>query len=219
MTKKLSIAGLVVAAAASSAITFSAAPAKAASTGTSDSQTTCNKFDPSSSTTIEYLGYGDAGLAASTGISSIKFGADESPAWTFSPSPISISNIQYSFDNGTNWLTSDINTSVNLASGGLSSNIVAVSPGLPGTTSSTVGANKFRLKFTVPSIASGSAGQFYAQIRGYGNGTQIQTRYVDVEAYGGGGGGAGVPGPLPLFGAGAAFGFSRSMRRRIAQSV
>jgi hypothetical protein len=215
MTKKLSIAGLVVAAAASSAFAFGAAPAKAACTGTSNTQTTCTQFDPGSSTTLEFLGYGDAGFAASTGVQSIKFGADDTPPWTFSPSPITISNIYYSFDDGGSWSQTNINTSIALASGGLSNNIVTAN--LPGTTAGQVGTNKFRLRFTVPSVTTGSAGQLYAQVRGYGNGTQIQTRYVDVEARSGGS--ASVPAPLPLFGAGAAFAYSRSMRRRIAQSV
>ena len=216
MTKKLSIAGLVLAAAATSAFAFSAPPAKAACTGSSTASTTCDQFDPSSSTTIEFLGYGDAGFANSTGVASIEFKANQLGGWAFTPTPISISNIEYSFNNGGSWSSIDIATPINLASGGTTGNIVTAQ--LPGTTSGTVGTNQFRLRFTVPSVLSGTAGVFNAEVAAYGNGIQVQNRFISVDAFGGGGG-AGVPGPLPLFGAGAAFAFSRSMRRRIAQSV
>ena len=213
MTKKLSIAGLVVAAAASSAFALGAPPAKAACTGSSGTETTCNKFDPSSSTTIELLGYGDAGFAASTGVRSIVFGSNNIGAgvWNFSPSPITISNIEYSFDNGSSWSTTNINTSVTLASNSTSGNIVTAD--LPGATSSTIGSNKFRLKFTVPGVTTSNNGFLYTLASAYGNGVQQQTRFTEAEAITSPA--TGTPGPLPLIGAGMAFGFSRRLRSRV----
>jgi len=213
MTKKFSIAGLVVAAAASSSIALSVAPAKAACTGSSTTETTCDRFDPSSSTTIELLGYGDAGFAASTGVRSIVFGSNDTDAgvWNFSPSPITISNIEYSFDNGSSWSTTNINTSVTLASNSYSANIVTAN--LPGSTSSTIGANKFRLKFTVPGVTTSNNGFLYTRVSAYGNGIQQQTRFTEADAITPTA--TGTPGPLPLIGAGMAFGFSRRLRSRV----
>ena len=76
-----------------------------------------------------------------------------------------------------------------------------------------------KLSFTIPAGAATLGATITARIQ-YQDAaeTQLLTSGGNFFATGDGGG-AGVPGPLPLLGAGAAFGFSRSMRRRIAQSV
>jgi len=217
MTKKLSIAGLVVAAAASSAFAFGAAPANAACTtvGPGTGQN-CTVFDPTSSTNLEGFGYTDQNFILNDILTSIRFGTQDGASdLNFTPTPITITGIAYSVDNGANWSTTGIDTSISLSSGGLSSNILT---GGNVDTGVAWGSN-FRVRFTVPSLTTSNAGQLSVRVSSDGAaGAQSQTRLF-TSTVTPGTPSSGVPGPLPLLGAGAAFGFSRSMRRRIAQSV
>jgi hypothetical protein len=218
MTKKLSIAGLVVAAAASSAFAFGAAPAKAACLP-SDPSATCSTFDPSTASKVgNYAGF--------TG--------------TLTPppsSPLAQARVQFSFV-GT-WNTSFNISGISLQGDGITGSLsfsdvtVSSSPSAfsSNTTawvnlSTTIASVDFaanplsKLSFTIPAGAATSGATITARIQ-YQDAaeTQLLTSGGNILSAATGGGGAGVPGPLPLLGAGAAFGFSRSMRRRIAQSV
>ena len=221
MTKKLSIAGLVVAAAASSAFLLDVTPAKAACSDAPSAGQNCSTFNPTSSSNLEGFGFTDSNWIQNNTLTGIRFTADESihgglsgSTMTFTPDPMSITNIAYSF-NGTDWLTDGINTSVTMPSGsGQSVNAV--------TTSQVFGSpnwsGNFRVRFTVPSLTTSNAGQLAVRVSSNGaGGTNTQTRLFTSTTLTPPA--AGTPGPLPLLGAGAAFGFSRSMRRRIAQSV
>ena len=215
MTKKLSIAGLVVAAAASSAFAFGAAPAKAACV-TAGSGTTqdCIAFNSTSPTTVTTFGYNDAGFLGSTSLTSLAFFSGiipPTPAWTFSPSPITISNIEYSLNGGASYTSTGLNaTSVSLASNFASADLIttpfSVSPIL---------TDQFRLRFQIPGgVTTSNAGWLKVQIAANDpvDGPQVQTRSIQATAYSPS---SGVPGPLPLMGAAAAFGFSRRLRSRV----
>jgi hypothetical protein len=218
MTKKLSIAGLVVAAAASSAFAFGAAPAKAACLP-SDPSATCSTFDPSTaSNVVDYAGF-DGSLTPPDS------------------NPLAQARVQFSFA-GT-WNTSFNISGISLKGDGITSSLsfsditVSSSPSGPASNSTAwvnlntlIGSTNFaasplsKLSFTIPAGAATLGATITARIQ-YQDAaeTQLLTSGGNFSTAATGGGGASVPGPLPLLGAGAAFGFSRSMRRRIAQSV
>jgi hypothetical protein len=223
MTKQLSIAGLVVAAAASSAIAFGAAPAKAACTDAPSAGQNCSTFNPTSPSNLEGFGFADSNWVQNNQLVGIRFTAEESihgglpgSTMTFTPDPMTITDIAYSFD-GTTWLTTGINTSVQMPSTfGQSANIVTS----PQTFAAANWSTNFRVRFTVPTLTSSNAGQLAVRVSSNGTGgANTQTRLYSSTTLNPPGPATGTPGPLPLLGAGVAFGFSRSVRKRIAASV
>ncbi|MEI7666680.1 MAG: hypothetical protein WCI65_11600 [Synechococcaceae cyanobacterium ELA263] len=218
MTKKLSIAGLVVAAAASSAFAFGAAPAQAACLP-SDPSATCSTFDPSSTTNVaDYAGFSGTFDPADPFVyqqARVQFQL----SGTWAPTPFTISGITIQGDG--------ITTTLSFANKTISDNTAVTFDDIQTSwvnLNTSVGAINFansKISFNFPGGIAPAGGTISARIqyRDTAN-TQLNTANgTFVSTATGGGGGAGVPGPLPLFGAGAAFGFSRSMRRRIAQSV
>jgi hypothetical protein len=217
MTKKLSIAGLVVAAAASSAFAFGAAPAKAACLP-SDPSATCSTFDPSSTTNVaDYAGFSGTFDPADPFVyqqARVQF--ELTGDWA--PTPFTISGISIQGDGITTSLSF---TNKSTGSGPFTFDDIQTSWV---NLNANVGAINFansKISFNFPGGIAPAGGTISARIqyRDIAN-TQLNTSNgTFVSTATGAGGGAGVPGPLPLLGAGAAFGFSRSMRRRIAQSV
>jgi hypothetical protein len=215
MTKKLSIAGLVVAAAASSSIALSATSAKAACVTAGSSATQdCIEFNSTTPTTVTTFGYNDNGFIGSTSLDSLTFYSGviaPTPAWTFSPTPITISNIQYSLNGGTSFTSAGLNaTSVSLASDSFSVNLITSSISV-----SPIALDEFQIKFDIPGgVTTSNAGWLKVQIGATDpvDGPQVQTRSIQATAYSPS---SGVPGPLPLMGAAAAFGFSRRLRSRV----
>jgi hypothetical protein len=209
MTKKLSIAGFVVAAAASSAFVIGAAPSKAACLSSS-SVTTCATFDNTGSGLqgVVDSAYTDTQFVANNRLDQIKF--FHNGGFT-AGLPIVLTNIEYF--NGTVWTTSglsDTTYSVSAVSALAATNLL--------TTPQTFNQSLFELRYTIaanPSLTgvAGAAFESYARNSNSGATQQSQTRIHELVTS------TPAPSPLPIFGASAAFGFSRSMRRRIAQSV
>jgi len=206
----------IAAAAAASAPVFFQAPAQAACvTPGSLTNINCTVFDPQTTTTdVETFAYNDGGTIGSDQITNLRFSASNvitSGDWNFSPDPILITNIAYSLDGGVNYITTGINTSVNLSS---SSTTASILSGGTITLPSAITANSFRLKFTLPGGLSTSNAGYVASVINFdgSNGNQLQTRQLQSTAFSDT---TPTPGPLPLLGAGAAFGFSRRLRSRV----
>ena len=220
MTKKLSIAGLVVAAAASSAFAFGAAPAKAACLVGGNA--ICTTFDPSSASSV----------ASRTG-----FNGTQTPSTPYNKARVS-------FRVTGAGITTPINsiTGISLTGDGITTPLNAFGPlsitslgtwiatpwlqltgGSPTGFLASLDYANSSLSFTIPALTGVVSGNTVeARIQYIDNDeTQLNTSggnfltTADVTPAPS----SGVPGPLPLLGAGAAFGFSRSMRRRKAQSV
>jgi hypothetical protein len=211
MTKKLSIAGFVVAAAASSAFVIGAAPSKAACLSSS-SVTTCATFTPPSGFQgVVDSAYTDTQFVLNNRLDEIKF--FHNGGFT-AGLPIVLTDIEYF--NGTSWTTSGLSaTTYNVSAGSalVATNLL--------TTSQTFNQSLFQLRYTIaanPSLtgAAGAAFESYARNSDSGATQQSQTRTHELVTSTPP---TTAPSPLPIFGASAAFGFSRSMRRRIAQSV
>jgi hypothetical protein len=225
MTKKLSIAGLVVAAAASSAFAFGAAPAKAACLPT-DPSATCATFDPTSASNVElytsFSGTSTTGvydrvrvLFRLTGftnnvfdISNIKLegqGLPASPGFTFADVTTSATGFPTGPTPGGATVAYTLPSSINAAS-------------------TTLDFANNKLTFTFPSgIATAGDG---SRIRAYvnyfdSNDSELisQTSGNPFDTTVTSGPPVPTPGPISILGAGAAFGFSRCLRRRITQSV
>jgi hypothetical protein len=218
MTKKLSIAGLVVAAAASSAFAFGAAPAKAACLPTNPSAS-CSTFDPSSTSNVQ--GYGDfTGFFNPSGAfqytkAAVQF--SRTGTWDFT-NPITISGISITGDGITSSLPIG-NFNLNSGSTSYSTNQTSFQPI---TAVNPWDATNSTISFDIPAGVASPGATLTARIV-YTNenedqlnttGNNFSTTSTNPPSPP-----STVPGPLPLLGAGAAFGFSRSMRRRIAQSV
>jgi len=210
MTKKLSIAGFVVAAAASSAFVIGAAPSKAACL-TSSAVTTCATFTPPSGFQgVVDSAYTDTQFVANNRLDEIKF--THNGGFT-AGLPIILNDIEYF--NGTTWTTAGLSAttySITSSSALLATNLL--------TSSQTFTQSAFQLRYTIaanPSLTgiTGAAFESYALNSNSGSTEQSQTRTHTLVATPP----TTAPSPLPIFGASAAFGFSRSMRRRIAQSV
>lgn len=217
MTKKLSIAGLVVAAAASSAFAFNVAPAKAAC---SPSNAVCTSFDPSQvANVVDYTGFTGTLTPPSGGSNQLtraKVLFDFAGTWnpTFSITGISLSGpgITGSLSFG------DVTLSTYSNPDFAETNLVALTTALS-TVNFGTDSPAPKLSFTIPAGAASAGATLTASIQ-YRNisGSQVLTSGSNLVTTASGGTAA-TPGPLPLFGAGAAFGFSRRLRRRIAQSV
>jgi len=217
MTKKLSIAGLVVAAAASSAFAFGAAPAKAACLP-SDPSATCSTFDPPTASNVaNYAGFsGTFDPAGPFVYQQARVQFELTGAWA--PTPFTISGISITGDGITTSLSFGNKSS---GSGPFTFDDIQTSWVNLNTDVGALDFANSTITFNFPGGIAPAGGTISARIqyRDIAN-TQLNTSNgTFVSTATGAGGGAGVPGPLPLLGAGAAFGFSRSMRRRIAQSV
>lgn len=228
MTKKFSIAGLVVAAAASSAFAFGAAPARAAcvTAGPQISQN-CLTFDSAAtSTTLTAFGFSDLGWIDGTSLTNLRFSANSTVLgstddWTFTPDPITISNIEYSFGwtgnaGTTTWTQIGLKSkSVSLASGSTSVNAITGTNSAGSIAKGSAFGNTFAVRFTVPTTTSSNNGQIGVRVGNTGApaGNQTQTRLYTATTSSPPA--TGTPGPLPLIGAGAAFGFSRRLRSRV----
>ena len=207
MTKKLSIAGLVVAAAASSAIAFGSAPAKAACIGGNNP---CTTFDPSTISTPTNVGSytGSPGAPVS--------------AYTHARFQLVVQNLEATgpFEAGDLILNlipgaSNLNLGkVNFNSNGtfdgawtaLSSNVTTAFNWSNATISYTIpsGLNVGTKLFAVLQYAEDSTGSF-AQT----SASNFLSTATNPST--------GTPAPLPLLGAGAALGFSRRLRKQIKQ--
>jgi hypothetical protein len=217
MTKKLSIAGLVVASAASSAFAFGAAPAKAACLPSNPSAT-CSTFNPSTaSNVVDYAGFtGSLTPPLSSPLAQARVQFSFTGTWNTS---FNISGISLKGDGITSSLSFS-GITVSSSPSGFSSNTTAWTNLTTAIASTNFATNPVsKLSFTIPAGAATSGATISARIQYQDVAeTQLLTSGGNLLTTATSGG-AGVPGPLPLFGAGAAFGFSRSMRRRIAQSV
>jgi hypothetical protein len=212
MTKKLSIAGLVVAAAASSAFAFGAAPAKAACIG---GDTTCGSFDPSTASTPNLTTgtFGTSGTSAGTPYSHAILYAEVSG---FSGSPFSLSSFSLTGNGISTPLTGF--GPINISGDG-----PAFSSSVPlNLAVNTVNFAQSALSFSIPSgVSPGTS--LILRIRYMNNSnpfvaSQVATTTIGLQQTATGPV-ATTPGPLPLLGAGAAFSFSRKARKRILQSV
>jgi len=209
MTTKLSIAGLVVAAAASSAITFGVAPANSACL-TSAAGNNCATFDGSSASNALFNGFTDATFAANVKITDISFDAVNITG----DFPIALTGLEYSFDN-----FSTPGTAFNLGTYTISA--AGTGPDLLGGVVFAPGGqigDNFAVRATLPAgIYTPTSGARFIRINIGSNNSvdtlpQSQTRLsTPVETP------TGTPSPLPLLGAGAAFGYSRRLRKQIKQ--
>lgn len=139
--------------------------------------------------------------------------------------PITITDIFYSWDGGATYTQTGLSqTSFTLTSQGQTgSNLLSSEQIRPG--GGQIGLNQFRIKYTLPAgiytpLGTGN-GDNYIQAFVASNTLanslpQTQTRISTPVQ---GPSGTAVPGPLPLLGVSAAFGFSRSLRKRIRQGV
>ena len=211
LTLRGALLGVAIGAAASAPIFFQTPAQAACTTVGSGIGQNCTVFDPTSSTNLEGFGYTDAAFVQNNVIENIRFGTQDGASdLVFTPTPITITGIAYSIDNGSNWLTGGINTSISLPSGGLSSNILS---GSPINTGPAWGSN-FRVRFTVPTLTTSNGAQLSVRVTSNGAGslntqTRLFTSTVTPST------GTPIPGPLPILGAGTAFGFSRTLRKRI----
>jgi hypothetical protein len=206
--------------AAGTATFLAAAPANAACV-TAGPQTTqsCTVFSAqSTSTTVDTFAYNDGGVIGADTITSIDFASSilQPPSWTFSPTPINITNIEYSLDGGGTYITTGLAfTSLSLGSASFSTNAITSNIAIaPITTDS------FRLRYTIPGGLTSSNDGFLTARVGFNKpvtGPQSQTRSIQATAFDDSN--TSVPGPLSILGAGAAFGFSRKLRRKIAQAA
>jgi len=211
MTKKLSIAGFVAAAAASSAFAIGAAPSKAACLSSS-SVTTCATFDNTGSALQQVVdsAYTDTQFVANNRLDVIKF--IQNGGFT-AGIPIVLNDIQYF--NGTTWTTAGLSaTTYNVtASSALFATDLL-------TTSQAFNQSLFRLRYTIaanPSLTgvTGAAFESYVLNSSAGATQQSQTRIHELVATPPTPPTAATPSPLPIFGASAAFGFSRRLRKQI----
>lgn len=221
MTQKLSIAGLVVAVAASSAFAFGAAPARAAcltSTGTigTAGYNPCTTFNPDNPSTVNQIqNFTGAGNALNLYTKARVGFRVTGPGITF---PVTFGSISIAGSGFTGTRALPGLTVAPTSSGStlFSSVFLLDSNGGGGNIDFT----QNQLTFTIPSITGAASGnsvtafiQYLSEDEGQVNtantGASILADPPPVPS----------PGPLPILGAGAAFGFSRSMRRRIAQSI
>jgi len=207
MTKKLSIAGFAVAAAASSAFALGAAPSKAACLSTS-SVTTCATFDKTGSAFQEVIdkAYTDSQFVANNRLDEIKF--TQNTGFT-AGLPIVLNNIEYF--NGTDWTTAGLSAttySISASTALSATNLLE--------SSQTFNQSLFQLRYTIaanPLLTGVTVAAFesYALNSNSGATEQSQTRTHKLVATPP----TGTPSPLPIFGASAAFGFSRRLRKQI----
>jgi hypothetical protein len=209
MTKKLSIAGLVVAAAASSAFAFGAAPAKAACL-TASVGTNCATFSQASASNAVDFAYTDAVFSSNNTLSRIKFYHDGITTGL----PITLTNIAYSVNGGSSWLTTNLSSTSYTVQSSYTSD--AAAPNLLTADFTYTPTADFQLRFTIPTTPALSPGfsDIYSYVRNTsaGDTPQTQTRIHSLRINPPT---AATPGPLPLLGAGAAFGFSRRLRTRV----
>jgi len=167
----------------------------------------CATFDPTSSSVITYFGYTDASFGLNQSISQIRFTSE-----SLTPlSNITFISLEYSFDSGINWLTTNLTTGGSVAPNETGSNLLSASVTKPG--GGNVGTG-FQLRFVLPAQTllpindANSVIGFVVRSAGtQGNSTQQRfSSPVSAPA---------VPGPLPILGAGVAFSLSRTLRKRI----
>ncbi len=205
------LASLAVGAAASAPVFFQT-PAQAACLASSGA-TNCSTFEGSSVSNVENFGYTDTDFIANGEISAITFVTGASFT---SPLPLTLTNIAYSFDAGSNWLTTNLGTSVTLTSANVASaNLLSASVLAPG---GAVGGN-FRLRWTIPagvfSPTSGAGRSITSSVTSTDTATFTDNTLTRSSSPVPAPPTPSAPGPLPLLGAGAAFGFSRKLRQRI----
>jgi len=207
MTKKLSVAGFVVAAVASSAFAIGAAPSKAACLSAS-AVTTCATFDNTGSAFQEVVdkAYTDTQFLLNNRLDEIKF--TQNGGFT-AGLPIVLNNIEYF--NGSSWTTAGLSqTTYNVtASSALTALDIL-------TTSQTFNQSLFQLRYTIaanPSLTGVAGAAFESYVRNSNNGAtqQSQTRSHELVPTPS----TAVPSPFAIFGVGTAFGFSRRIRKQI----
>jgi hypothetical protein len=210
--KKLSLAG-ALGCAAFAANVFASMPAKAACISPS-STTNCSTFSQSSASLVRDYAYTDGDFVGNNTLTEIKFYQN---GFT-SGLPITLTDIAYSIDGGTNWLTDNLSaTTYTITSGftsdGSATNLLTAPVGSP----TYAATSNFTLRFTIPATpaltpADGTKRitSFVANETSPGGATpQTQTRQHSLVTS------TSVPGPLPIFGAAAAFGYSRKIRKAI----
>jgi hypothetical protein len=217
MTKKLSIASLVVAAAACSAFAFNVAPAKAAC---SPSNAVCTSFDPTQvANVVDYTGFAGSltpPAGSSNQLTKAKVLFDFAGTWN---PTFSITGISLSGPGITGSLSfSDVTLSTYNDPDFAETNLAALTTALTTVNFGTASPSP-KLTFTIPAGAASAGASLTATIQYRNtNGQQVLTSGNNLVATASGGTAA-VPGPLPLLGAGAAFAFSRRLRSRIVKSV
>ena len=215
----------MAAVAATSASIFSQAPVHAAcvTAGPGTSQN-CVTFDSAATTTtLTAFGFEDVGWVDGTALTNLRFSANSTVLgstddWTFTPDPITISNIEYSFgwtgDEGTTtWTQAGLtSTSVTLGSAGTSVNAITGNNTSGSIAKGSAFGTTFAVRFTVPTTTTSNNGQIGVRVGNTGApaGNQSQTRLFNATSSS-----TGTPGPLPLLGAGVAFGLSRRLRSRV----
>jgi hypothetical protein len=214
MTTKLSIAGLVVAAAASSAFAFGAAPVKAGCLS-ANVGTNCATFSQASPSNAIDGAYTDGVFSGNNTLSRIKFYHDGITTGL----PITLTDIAYSFDGGSTWDTTNLSATSYVLQPSYTSDASALNL-LTGDVTYTPTSN-FQLRFTIPTnpALAPTLSDIYSYVRNTGTAgatpqTQTRIHQLIVPAST-----VATPGPLPLLGAGVAFTFSRTVRKRIRQAV
>jgi len=219
MTKKLSIAGLVVAAAASSAIAFGAAPAKAACIGGNNPCTTFDTNLTASPTSVQ-IGTGTNTGTAFTNLRIGFYTTGITPSVnTFDITSISVSSSYLT----SNPLTIAGPLSLNTATNINTNTAVYSAPDAGPWAAITVPGNNFdwsniAVSFTIPAGVQPAGAKVFAVVQvddGSFDGNNTLTKVRSFTAANQSS--AAAPGPLPLLGAGAAFGFSRRLRKQIKQ--
>jgi hypothetical protein len=217
--KKLFLATALSITGASSFLLIS--PSKAACLTTSMTSN-CATFNPATSSTAEYFAFNDGDFIMGEKITALRINAGPDLSGVY---PITITDIFYSWDAGVTYTQAGLSqTSFTLTSQGQTgTDLLPTDQFKPG--GGTIGLNQFRIKYTLPAgtytpLGTG-IGDNYIQAFVASNNTanslpQTQTRISTPVQ---GSSGTAVPGPLPLLGVSAAFGFSRSLRKRIRQGV
>lgn len=218
MTKKLSIAGLVVAAAASSTIVFSIAPVRAACLP-SDPSATCATFDPSSASNIlERSGF-TGSYTNATPLTQVRVLFQATGTFSL---PFDITNITL-FGDGLS-PTGQALSNVSITSTGLSGNQGGISAFITGLNLNSQNFTNSKISFTIPSgVASAGSGATLTAFINYQNNTNptlfANTSGNNFTTTVTSGPPVPTPGPISILGAGAAFGFTRRLRRRISVSA
>lgn len=216
MTKKLSIAGLVVAAAASSAVVFGIAPAKAACLP-SDPSATCATFDPSSASNIaEYTGFSGT-YTNDTPLTRVRVLFQATGTFNL---PFNITNITL-FGDGLN-PAGEALSDVSITSTGLEGAQGGISGFITGLNLNSQTFANSKLSFTIPSgVASAGSGATLTAFINYQNATNptlfANTSGNNFTTTVTSGPSVATPAPISILGAGAAFGFSRRLRKQIKQ--
>lgn len=165
----------------------------------------CASFEPSSASSVETFGFADANLATNRFFRlSLSFAG---------ATPVTVSNVSYSLNNGSSWATYDNGS---LSSG---SNGSFGAAGAEVASATAFGTNQLRFRLTIPSGTPQNTATPPA------NNALLTLRLVAGDSSGPSGNlttasrsfnpQPGAPGPVPLLGAAMALRVARRLRRRL----